>query len=162
MSDLFRVEVMGREARSVRLRLRILSLDEITFPLSPGFARMLIEDEGAPGYARYERWLNARCEIEEFFDAGEHFVAIRLLERRGLPRAQGEPPAGLSREDVDASEDPGLLGEALYEIVVDVEGMLAHLEPGDSWDSTAYDEAGTGPLYLGEPGDPTQWQRPTS
>ena len=46
MSDLFRVEVMGREARSVRLRLRILSLDEVTFPLSPGFARMLIEDEG--------------------------------------------------------------------------------------------------------------------
>ena len=53
-----------------------------------------------------------------------------------------------------------MLGEALYEIEVDVEGMLAHLEPGDSWDSTAYDERGAGPLYLGEPGDPTQWQRP--
>ncbi len=87
-------------------------------------------------------------------------MSIRRLEKRGLPREQGEPPAGLNRDDVDDSEDPGVLGEALSEAVVDAEGMLGHLEVGDAWGTTADDEAGDGPLYLGGSGDPTEWRRP--
>lgn len=159
MSDLFRVKVEANEGNTVRLRLHIISLDEITFPLSPSFAMMLLEDEGAPGRKRFSRWLWDTIEADEWFNSSDHVVSITLLEHRGLPRAHGEPPAGMTHDDVDASEDPGVLGDALYEIVVDAEGMLAHLEPGDSWGSTAYDEAGHGPLFLGAPGDPTQWRK---
>ncbi len=49
MSDLFRVHVEARDGTTALLRLRILHLDEITFPVSPSFVMMLLEDESAPG-----------------------------------------------------------------------------------------------------------------
>ena len=159
MSDLFRVHVEACDGRTAQLRLRILHLDEITFPVSPSFAMMLIEDESAPGHARYRAWTREVYKVDEDFSPSDHLVSIRLIEARGLPRVQGEPPAGLTRDEVDDSEDPGVLGEALYEVVVDAQGMLGHLEVGDAWGTTAYDEAGNGPIYLGGSGDPTEWRR---
>lgn len=53
----------------------------------------------------------------------------------------------------------GVLGEALYELVVDAPGMLGHFAVGDAWETTAYDEAGDGPIYLGGSEDPTEWRR---
>jgi hypothetical protein len=159
MSDLFRVQVEACDGCTARLRLRILSLDEITFPVSPSFVMMLVEDESAPGHARYRAWTRAAYDADEDFSTSSRVVSIQLVEKRGLPRVQGEPPAGLTRDDVDASEDPGVLGEALYEIVTDGPGMLGHFAVGDTWGTTAYDEAGDGPIYLGESGDPTEWRR---
>jgi hypothetical protein len=159
MSDLFRVQVESCDGHTALLRLRILALDEVTFPLSPSFAMMLLEDESAPGHERYRAWQRGIYATDEDFDTAAHLVSIRLLEKRGLPREQGEPPAGMTRDDVDASEDPGVLGEALYEIVVDAEGMLGHLDAGDAWGTTAYDEAGNGPIYLGGSEDLTEWRR---
>ena len=161
MSDLFRIQVESNNGNSARLRVSIVSLDEVTFPLSAAFVMMLLEDEEAPGFARYEAWRRAAVDADERFNGEEHVLSITLLEYRGLPRAQGEPPAGMSLDDVDESDDPGVLGEALYEIVVDADGMLSHLEPGQVWDSTAYDEDGDGPVFLGAPGDPTRWERPS-
>ncbi len=159
MSDLFQAHVESRDGSTAHLRLRIASLDEVTFPVSPSFAMMLLEDESAPGHERYRAWKREVYETDEDFDPAAHLVSIRLLEKRGLPREQGEPPAGMTRDDVDASEDPGLLGEALYEIVVDATGMLGHLDVGDAWGTTAYDEAGAGPIYIGGSEDPTEWRR---
>lgn len=159
MSDLFRVHVEARDAHTALLRLRILSLDEITFPVSPSFAMMLLEDESCPGHERYRAWRRGVYDADENFDIAAHLVSIRLVEKRGPPREQGEPPAGMTRDEVDESEDPGVLGEALYEVVVDAEGMLGHFEVGDAWETTAYDEAGDGPIYLGGSGDPTEWRR---
>ena len=159
MSDLFRVHVEACDGCTARLRLRILSLDEITFPVSPSFVTMLIEDMSAPGHARRRAWTRAAYDADESFDPSAHVVSIRLVEVRGLPRVQGEPPAGLTRDDVDNSEDPGVLGEALYEIVTDGPGMLGHFTVGDAWGTTAYDEEGDGPIYLGGSGDPTEWRR---
>ena len=159
MSDLFRVQVESCDGSTAHLRLQILHLDEITFPVNPSFGMMLIEDESAPGYDRYRAWTREVHRTDEHFDPSARLVSIRLLEKRGLPRVQGEPPAGLTRDNVDDSEDPGVLGEALYELVVDAPGMLGHFAVGDMWDTTAYDEAGDGPIYLGGSGDPTEWRR---
>lgn len=159
MTDLFRVTVEANEGLTVRLRLQIVFLYQFAFPLSPSFASMLIEDEGAPGSERFSQWWFAIIKTNAQFSASHHVVSVTLLEHRGLPRAAGQPPAGMTRDEVDASEDPGVLGEALYEVVVDAEGMLAHLEPGDSWGSAAYDYIDDGPTFFGEPGDPTQWLR---
>jgi hypothetical protein len=159
MSNLFRVHVEARDGHTALLRLRIRHLDEITFPVSPSFVMMLLEDESCPGHERYRAWQRGVYATDEDFDTAAHLVSIRLLEKRGLPREQGEPPAGMTRDDVDESEDPGVLGEALYEIVVDAGGMIGHLEVGDAWGTTAYDEAGNGPIYLGGGGDPTEWRR---
>lgn len=157
MSDLFSVTVESREERSVKLRLRIIHRDEVTFPLSRDFAMMLLEEETLDTHDELRAWANARLDEDEQFDSIDHITAVRLLEVRGLPRKSGEPPAGLTWDQVDDSEDRGLLGEALYEIVVDVDGMLAHLKPGMTWDSTAYDELGDGPIYLGHEGDAREW-----
>lgn len=159
MSDLFRVRVESQGARSVRLRLQIIHPDEVTFPLSPSFAIMLIEDESMESHDDFERWQSARCDEDEWFYGIDHITSIRLLEVRGLPREQGSPPHGLTWDQVDDSEDRGLLGEALYEITVDIDGMLSHLRPGMTWGSTAYDEAGDGPIYTGQPDDVRAWTR---
>lgn len=159
MSDLYTVIVEAQEARAVRLRLRIVHPDEITFPLSPSFARMLLADESMESYGDFRRWERARTAEDEWFNSEDHIQSVTLLEVRGLPRRQSEPPDGMTWEQVDESDDRGLLGEALYEIVVDVDGMLAHLTPGLSWQSTAYDEADEGPLFLGRPGDVRAWVR---
>jgi len=159
MSDLFRVRVESQGPRSVTLRLQILHRDEVTFPLSPSFAMMLIEDESMASHADFKRWKEARADEDEWFSSVDHIKAIRLLEARGLPREQGSPPQGLTWVEVDESEDQGLLGEALYEIVVDIDGMLAHLRSGVTWTSTAYDEAAEGPLYMGGPDDVRAWSR---
>lgn len=159
MSDLFLVRVESQAPRSVTLRLSILHRDEVTFPLSPSFAMMLLEDESLASHADFRRWQQAREEEDESFSSVDHIEAIRLLEARGLPREQGEPPRGLTWEQVDESEDQGLLGEALYEIVVDIDGMLSHLSPGVTWTSTAYDEAGEGPFYMGQAEDVRAWSR---
>jgi hypothetical protein len=159
MSDLFHVRVESQDARSVRLRLQILHRDEITFPLSPGFAMMLLGDESIASHADFRRWERARADEDEWFSSGDHIESVRLLEVRGLPREQGSPPDGLTWDEVDESEDRGLLGEALYEITVDIDGMLSHLAPGTTWESTAYDEAGEGPFYLGQSDDVRAWTR---
>jgi hypothetical protein len=159
MSDLFSVRVESREERSIRLRLRIIHRDEVTFPLSPSFAMMLIADESLDSHGELREWQSAREAEDESFNASDHITAVRLVEVRGLPREQGEPPAGLTWDQVDEREEEGLLGKALYEIRVDVDGMLAHLKPGASWSSTAYDEAGDGPLYLGNEGDVREWAK---
>ncbi len=159
MSDLFHVRVEAQNPRSVRLRLQILHRDEITFPLSPSFAMMLLEDESIASHADFERWRRARVDEDEWFASSDHLESIRLLEVRGLPREQGSPPHGLTWDQVDESEDRGLLGEALYEITVDIDGMLSHLGPGTAWESTAYDEAGDGPFYMGQPEDVRVWTR---
>ena len=159
MSDLFSVCVESRDMLSARLRLQIVHRDEVTFPLSPSFVMMLVDDESLDTHRDFRRWESARADADEDWSSGEHLVSIRLLEVRGLPRAQREPPAGLGWDEVDASEDGGLLGEALYEITVDVEGMLAHLTPGMRWRSTAYDEAGRGPIYTGQAGEVQAWSR---
>ena len=157
MSDLFSVRVESREERSILLRLQILHRDEVTFPLSPSFAMMLIADESLDSHSEFRAWQSAREAEDEWFDASAHITAVRLVEVRGLPRKQGEPPAGLTWDQVDESDDRGLLGEALYEIRVDVDGMLSHLKPGASWESTAYDELGSGPLYVGKEDDVREW-----
>jgi hypothetical protein len=161
MSDLFSVRVESREERSILLRLQIQSPDEVTFPLSPSFAMMLIADESLDSHSELRAWTSAREDEDEFFNPSDHITAVRLIEVRGLPREQGEPPLGLTWDQVDDSEDKGLLGEALYEIHVDVDGMLAHLKPGASWSSTAYDELSDGPLYLGNEGDAREWVKAT-
>jgi hypothetical protein len=157
MSDLFRIQVVALFPRAVHLRLQIIHRDEVTFPLSPSFAMMVIGDESLPSYETFRSWEQARSKEDECFSAQEHLVEIRLLQVRGLPREQGCPPAGHSWEQVDSSEDRGLLGEALYEMKVDLDGMLAHLQPGTTWCSTAYDEAGDGPLYTGHEDDLLFW-----
>ncbi len=157
MSDLFSVRVESREERSIRLRLQILHPDEVTFPLSTSFAMMLIEDESLDSHSELRAWQRAREAEDEWFNPSDHITEVRLVEVRGLPREQGEPPAGLTWDQVDESDEKGLLGEALYEIRVDVDGMLSHLKPGTSWNSTAYDELGHGPLYLGNEGDVREW-----
>lgn len=159
MSDLFRVRVESQDARSVTLRLQIIHRDEVTFPLSPSFAMMLIGDESLASHDDFRRWERARAAEDEWFSSVDHIEAIRLLEARGLPREQGSPPQGLTWDEVDESEDRGLLGEALYEIVVDIDGMLSHLGPGATWGSTAYDEADNGPIYTGQPEDVRAWSR---
>jgi len=153
------VRVEARSDLTAQLRVQIISLDEVSFPLSRSFAMMLIEDESAPGHAGYRAWSRVACDSDESFDSCAHVVSIRLLEARGLPREHGSPPAGLTRDDVDASADPGILGEALYEIVVDAPGMHDHFEVGAVWGTTAYDEAGNGPLYCGGAEDPKEWRR---
>ena len=159
MSDLFRVHVEACDGTTARLRLRIINLDQVDFPLSRGFGMMLVADESAPGHARWMAWQNEIAETDAEFDTWAHLTSVRLIETRGLPREQGKPPAGLTRDDVDESEDRGLLGEALYELVVDAPGMLGHLAVGDTWGTTAYDVAGKGSFYRGESGDPTEWRR---
>ena len=159
MSDLFLVRVESQDTRSVRLRLQIIHRDEVTFPLSPSFAMMLIGDESMASHDDFSRWEQARVDEDEWFSSDEHIEAVRLLEARGLPREQGSPPHGLTWEQLDESEDQGLLGEALYEIVVDIDGMLSHLSPGAAWKSTAYDEAEQGPIYTGQPEDARAWSR---
>jgi hypothetical protein len=59
MSDLFRAQVEARDGSTTLLRLRIIHLDEITFPVSPSFVMMLLEDESAPGHERYRAWKRA-------------------------------------------------------------------------------------------------------
>lgn len=162
MSDLFRVHVEACDGTTARLRLRIINLDQVTFPVSRGFAMMLVEDESAPGHDRYRAWLREVSRTDVEFDAWAHLMSVRLIEKRGLPREQGKPPAGLTRDDVDDSDDRGVLGEALYELVVGASGMLGHLTVGDTWGTTAYDVAGKGPFYLGGSGDPTEWRREES
>lgn len=159
--DLFKVDVLERSSLRVVMRLRIDSLDEVTFPLSRSFAMMLIDDETElpEASAAFSAWHTVQEERDTSFAASLAITAVRLLEVRGLPRKHGEPPAGMSRADVDDSSDPGVLGEARYEITTDVPGMFDHLKPGDSWGSSAYDEGGEGPLFTGADGDPRAWER---
>jgi hypothetical protein len=159
--DLFKVEVMERSEGRIVMRLRIDSLEEVTFPLSSSFAIMLVDDvtEMPEASSAFSSWVSAQEEKNELFLPRKTITAVRLLEVRGLPRVHGEPPAGMTRDDVDRSTDPGVLGEALYEITTDAPGMFDHLAPGDSWGSSAYDEMGEGPYYTGADGDPRAWER---
>jgi hypothetical protein len=155
-SDIYLVIVEARDDSTVRFRLQITHIHGVSFPLSPSFAMMLIADEGAPGFDAYRRWYEALARENEYFNPLEQVRAVRLFDPRGLPREPGPPPEDAERD----AAAPIVLGEAIYEIVVDAVGMLAHLEPGASWGSTAYDELGTGPEYFGRPEDPMEWERP--
>ena len=69
MSDLFLVRVESQDTRSVRLRLQIIHRDEVTFPLSPSFAMMLIGDESMASHDDFSRWEQARVDEDEWFSS---------------------------------------------------------------------------------------------
>ena len=154
--DLYEARVEDRNAQTVRLRLHIKSLDCVDFPVSRRFALMLLTE--GPGKKRFSAWMNAQ---DEELDYAHCVVSVELLEVRNLPREQGKPPAGMTRDDSDEKrkEDPGILGEALLAITVDAPGMLDHWDVGMTWGSTAFDEGYKGPVYDGRLNLAREWRR---
>ncbi len=152
MSDLYDVEVLKREARLLRLRLD-LSRWETGVPVGPSFACMLLEDESAPGYEAGSRWRIDRCDADVNFNLHDHVVRVEVAVADGLPREAGKPSPG---RDLD---DKGGCGFVELEIELDVDGALDHLEVGQRWGTTAYDELDDGVMFGGDVEDPRQWTR---
>ena len=163
MSDLYSITVLARDGGVIDLAVDIVHPDVVDIPLSPSFAAMLIEDEWGPGAAAFKAWWRAWADRDPAADPAPLYQSVELIEVRNLPRVQSEPPTGMTWDDVDgnAAADPGrsLLGAGVVRITVSDPGLIAHLDPGMRWSSTAYDEGDTGPIAHGEPGEVRRWQR---
>ncbi len=163
MSDLYSITVLARDGGVIDLAVDIVHPDVVDIPLSPSFAAMLIEDEWGPGAAAFKAWWRAWADRDPAADPAPLYQSVELIDVRNLPRVQSEPPTGMTWDDVDgntaAAPGHSLLGAGVVRITVSDPGLIAHLDPGMRWSSTAYDEGDTGPIAFGKPGEVRRWQR---
>lgn len=163
VSDLYLVHVVARDVTTVDLRIDIVHPDVVDIPLSPSFVAMVVEDEWGPGAAAFKAWWQAWVAREPAASCRPLYQRVEVLELRNLPREQSEPPPGMTWNEVEAIEDPdqrdAALGQGRLRVTVGDPGLIAHLEPGMRWASTAYDEEDTGPVVRGLAGEITVWLR---
>jgi hypothetical protein len=118
---------------------------------------------GGPGTAAFKAWWRAWADRAPTANPATLYQSVELLEVKHLPRVQSEPPAGVTWDDVDgnAAAAPGAARSASVSSASASPnpGLIAHLDPGMSWSSSAYDERDTGPIARGEPGEIRRWQR---
>lgn len=152
MSDLYKVEVLKRDRRTVELRLDFTRW-QTTVPVSRSFACMLIEDESAPGHADWDRWQNATWAQDENWNLKDHLVRVEVKSAEGLPRGDD----GKARRGMDL-DDRGSCGVVTLEIEVDEDGPLDHLVVGHRWGTTAYGKLGD-IYFAGNADDLRVWRR---
>ena len=152
MPDLYRVTVIARRAKKLQLSVQPTGHGPLSLSIGPSFARMLIEEECAPGHADYAAWKKAKQASDEDFSAQEAIASVEVLAdpKEAWPSELSLPLP----EDIES-----MLGAAIIELSVDEAGMIGHLKPDAEWLSTAFDELDDGTLYRGAGDDIRAWKR---
>ncbi len=140
MSVTHRVQALQLQGTEVMLQITIVHVDEDSFCLEPNCVLQMLWQAGGP-WNPSEVPLHAEMSVGQLLDPAWLLANTARFIASVKPVGGDRQPASSGEAAADASRGSGQPSAAAKVVVTDPR-WLAHIEPGQSWDSAPYDARG--------------------